>query len=633
MAIEIPRLNRIDPAAPTSVGRIETQTPDAAKAVGQVSNSISNFGGELAAYVGKIEDQSISNQALEIGNEYEEWYRGEVDGRINPDGTTKLGLRHLQGDPTSAYAKFDEEAEKKRSDILNRDDLTERAKKYITGHLGKLSNQLNDKRTTVFGFQYDKWQQDTKDRAIKLGKMRSQDAAAYINPNDKQSILMFDQTLSDIQKLDIENAFKVGTAVIDPKGPYTYTTEDGQEIKYNGSPSLNLQVKENLADAVYQSIDNQINAQKPEVAKFMLDKYGDYVDEKRKSELIKSMNVANTDAEAYTILAKMDNKTLEQKKQILKQMPADKIKVREKALDLLTMHENRMETLKKNQDEEFYDRAWQIVHKRQQSEDPIESVAQLDMVIKPFSSKLSPKSRKSLEDMIISPTISDPDVIDKNYQMVQDGSYIGLSAKDLSKSLSGTSAKDQKTLRGIWTRLNTESTAQERSKVQYGVRSFDKAYEESGLEMRIRGKETKASMAKKNKYREEFMSLYDGISGNLSAREQDQAVSDYMARIKIIEQNNKRNTGFFGFGGEPAQPVPDIPSLRRPRGSSGSFEPETDEEVKPVPKTKSVTPTGKEYSKMSDSEKRTAMTQFKEAHNGQKAKSVDELKQWLKNKK
>lgn len=618
MGLEIPKLNRLDPTAPSSSGRVDTQIPDVAGAFGKIRQSQVNLGSEIAEYVGKIEDQDIHNQSLQLGDEYERWYRERLDGKINEDGTVATrGLRHMEGDPTQAYAEFDEEAKKRREEILNKKDLTDRAKRYITGSIGKLDNQLHDKRTTVFGYQYSKWQDVTKDSATKMGKIRAQEAASYIDPKDPSTVKNFESTLDDLNNLDLKYGLQVGLAEEDENG------------KIIPNPRFQLQMAENTADAVYQSIDNQINAQQPDKARFTLEKFGHYVDEKRKSELIKSLSKADVDTEAYDVLAKLDGKTLDQKISYLmnkNNFPANKTKVREKALELATAHRSRMESLKTGQEKENFEKAWKKVHTRQLSGDPlkqISSLTQLNEVIQPWASKLSPKSIRVLEEMVLSPKESDPDSLAKVYGTIGNNTFINLDDRELAELTTGLSKAHKEKFYGLWTRLKTESTPEERSKISFATRTFDELYDQMGISTRIRNVETKASKEQRAKDLDEYMSLYSGITEKIPMAEQQRVMKEFMARKKIEKQNRNRDTGFLGFGGEEAQPLPAMPKVRRrSRGASASFE---GEEKKLADPTKS-------FADMSEQEISDVRKQFIEEKK-RKPNSFDELEEWVKNKK
>lgn len=647
MAVEIPRLNRLDIQPQESAGRIQTDLPDFNKPQAQISNAVEGLGSEIAGYVAKIEDQDIHNKSTELLNQYEEWYRERLDGKINPDGSVTQGLRHLSGDPSGSYQTFDEEAVKKREELLSNGGLSDRGKRYLLPKMASLSNQLHDKRSTVFGYQYSKWQDDTKQKAIGLANLGLQDAGATFNPNDKRSVLAFDAGIERIKELNVRHGLQVGNATEAENGAYSIKNNDGTEIRFNADPELQFNVKKDIADAIYQSIDNQINAQQPDRAQAILDKYGDYVDEKRKAELYKAMNKTHGDMEAYTILAKMDNMDLNGKLKALKQYGKEhpeKIHVKEKALELLSSQQARLDGLKNRQGEEFYDKAWNIVSKKQNSDDPYDSIDQMENALKAYIPYLKPKHRKALQEMVGGgPEHSDPETLERLQKKIQDQTFKLLSPQQLTEAMQGLKESDKTRYRTRWETQTSESTPQERSKLGYALKTFEQAYEDSGLLRKIRGKVSPASNQEMVKAKEEFMSLYEGITGHVSAAENDRELKKFIARKKIQQYNENRKKGFNLFGiefskGEEEKALPEMPSFRKSKKSNLVEEETDDEEDTPKPKepvkankaapVKKETKVKRTFGQLNDRERMKLREDFKKAK-GRKHKDLNELNAFL----
>lgn len=549
MPVQIPGgVKRFDPVAQPSVGRIQADVPDTAKALAQTTEGVTAIGNEIASYMDEIEKQTIDTKASELSNMYHQWYSERLDGNSEKG---IIGLKHVQGDPTESYNNFDQEAQEKLEELSQVSGLSNRGQIIVKKALANKYNQLYDQRLTSYGHQYSKYQQKVTDDSVSLEKASALDATGLININDPSSSVPFERSLGKIGELRIKNALKFGAAQKSENGKYRLIDDDGQVIKFDINDSVKYEIKKDKGEAVYESLSNLINADKIDEAEYLMKSYGMYLDPVNRAKVVEKLDNAKVEQKAYSALAGMEDLPFDQQKKKLKEMKSNDpkaMKIKQKALEFLAANERHKNNIARIDSKEAYDYLANKIEAKQRSANPFSSKIQLerDPEFKRIVGRVTDaKQRKALYNIVEKPEQSDPEVFAELMTKVGNGELYGMAYPDLAAMQVGLSQRDARMFDNEWKKQNTDTESQERSRVNSVAAEFRRQYIGAGLLKYDRFKKpTPSSLQRMNQLMTAV--LQKQFPKGMPQAEQKEWVKGVISDIVTKEKASKGDNSWFG---------------------------------------------------------------------------------------
>lgn len=399
--VQIPRLQQAQSVqqAPKTE-RLRIKAPNQAQNILNRTQSIASLGEQAANMYQQYENDKITQLSQEAQHEYKAWHNERL---------TKL--RTYEGDPTEAYANFEQEEVEKYTEILNKKEgLSERTKRHLTANLDKTRDVGELQMLKQRGAQEETYANNLFETSVKSQKDNLSVSAGYIRKEDDGSFLPFDQGLSDIKTTIAKRQIKYGGAKILPSDAKTwshiYRDEDGEIVKVSMNNIAKARVAKELSEGVSTSINNLIEGGQKEEAKIMLEKYKGYLDPKTNTKINKKIEKVGKKDEAYNIV-----REIEAKPKADQITAIEKIKdpeVRGEVLKIKAANDRAIASLRQRQQEANYDRLLKYTDSMRES-GKLNGMSDLENV-KGFDTmweKLSHKQQKAIKQEVENPKTTD----------------------------------------------------------------------------------------------------------------------------------------------------------------------------------------------------------------------------------
>lgn len=345
MAVRVPTLQRIQPSRELpSNDRINFNAPNQANDIIQTTNSVASLGSEVVQVFKEAEDAKINQISQEVGNEYSLW----KEGRLSE-------LKKIQGDPTDAYAAFENEEREKFEEIMtSREGLSSRVKDHLGASLGKLRNNSKLQVMRQQGLQQEIYSANLHESTIKIKKNDLIQASSYVDASDSSTLAPFDQSVTEIRNLNIKRGLENKTVKIldkDEQGNLSkegmlYIDDSGEKHKISMDNIAKQKIAKDLSDGISRSIDAVIGSGDLEKAKILKERYNDYIDPRTKKALNSSFNTVQVKQEAVLELSKLSGTPEEKLKGILK---IKNFEVQTKALQIHDARERDIQAIRDRQ--------------------------------------------------------------------------------------------------------------------------------------------------------------------------------------------------------------------------------------------------------------------------------------------
>ncbi len=460
--VQVPRLQRIQnsPAQPAN-DRINLQARDQASNILGNTQAITGIAKEATDLYYDIEDQKITQMSYEAEQQYKEW------------NATKLGqLKSFEGDPTDAYAQYDEEEKEKFEELINaRPDVSERVKNNLKANLTKVQNSQRIAVLKQRGAQQETYENNLFESTVKLKRDDLSVNAGYVRKDDPGSFLLFDQGLADVKTVIAQRAVKKGTAEVLPEDAeswtHAYRDAEGKVIKVKMNDIAKQRVAQELSKGVVTSIENMIASGYTDEAKLMQERYKGYIDPINAGKLKTKFKDVDIKDEAFAFMGGINGKNEAD------QMAAiDKIsnpELRSEVLKIKDTDDNRRESIRKRQQESNYNVLANRVLEKMNSPNPYYGMADLenDPLYKQTWDKLDPKQKKTILESVKAPDKTDEKAEiaiqnlffgnDENYQLDT------IPPEQFQTYLTGLNSADRKKYTNEYNRLRIESAGEQRS--------------------------------------------------------------------------------------------------------------------------------------------------------------------------
>lgn len=541
MAVQVPSLQRMNPQDTASVGRIGVSAPDLAKPMEMQAKAADS----LVDTTGKVVQQQVQlaadTTATQAANEMHQYLETGLQG---PNGA-----KWQKGDPTDVYKTFDANEEKKAQEIQDRyKDASDETQSAISRKIGATRAMFFDRKTTARGLQSDNYQISVTNDAVELAKNDMMDATAHLDPADGNTLVPMDQAMNRIYDLRVKSGLKNGSVkpVLDPKGEIDPDTGTTKVIGYDMDPSLKLQLAKDRSDGIYKAINNLSASGDVDGAKFLTEKYQQYLDPVNRAKAEEKTVKASVDATASQEARKVQNMPPEQAMTALSKI--DDPKVREKAMANLATFNRQMETAKKQSEDKNYNIAGKAIIDRQNSGQPFTDVN--DMLSNPSIKRVwdniqDPKKKMALEHLVDAPKESDHTQLNKAYNVLYENadaggtSLRGMSPGDFNQLMAGLNKSDRNIFEKNWRNVNSQTPGEQNQMVKNMGSQLTKELQTLGyVKKNDFGKYSNADQVKLNQANDELVASLDKLPQNLSLKEQNAYVQKLAATKKSGEVFN-----------------------------------------------------------------------------------------------
>ena len=617
--IQVPRLERVGVVEPSTEGRLTAQAPDTSAPTRAIAQGLDDIADAAIKYLEKSENDYGNNIAVGVGTEYDQWVTEKLEG--------KNGIKFIDGDPTEAYNKFQEEEATFRESLLAR-DYDDKVRGKVQKKLLERSNLAINRATVFEGNQYSVFRDRTYNSAVNIEKTKNaMDSVALLDPNDVSTTAPFDDVLSRITSSRVEQGVAVGTVQESAEGNYR-TLQDGKEVTYQLSKPVMESIAKDTSEATYNAINNLLASDKLDHAKFMMSRYDNYLDPVNKAKLTEKIEKETVKEKAINLVASAFGKSPDEQRKIITGEKDPEIK--QEAMKRLAAQERYQSQIESRDSSEIYNKLFIRIQDRMKSSEPFETIYQLDD--DPEFSRLigrvtNGKQRQALYELVEAPKESNEEQLADMLDALRNGKFVDMSAGQLAQQSAGLSESHKNLLRREWIKVNTESESQEAAKVSRVTKEVYRQFQANGLIKVVKGKETKRSKQERAAFETDLLGDVQTLPPNMSYQE----VSDYV-RDRVADFIYEKKKDDYGFIDEYilGKPAPTRENVLR---QSKKYEPPERSRYKGKGRVQApaVKNTGgsKPFEQLSQKEQFDLMDQY-EKTTGQKADNIQKLEEWRK---
>ncbi len=549
MAVQIPRLDRFAPVAPTSQGQIEMRPLDVTRGVAQNAQQAGALIDNVADQMARSENRQAELKATEIAGIYQDIYNERL-------GATQA----MQGDPSKAYVELDQKMEEEFAKLTDQvKDAIGPMQNAVHQKLAETRSRLSTKRTLAEASQFRAYERKVVDSEVgRLSGQGAMDAISIdtINDNDDSTNTFPNLTLviEDIQRARDKQGESQGMMVQGPKG-------------MQRSAVLNDIIDKDISETV-TNVVRQLNlAGKNATAERVIEKYKDNLLPKTRIDLLKGTKDAGKDKQAYAIehdlrayspseaLSRAESKTKD---------PEVLNKVRKLVDERARINEQIRTRASNSAFEDIYntiqaERSRNIERlndpDNKKGLGPISTMSRTWLensdIWKNISGHLDAKDKEALYQMLEAPKQSTEEARIRMMQAATDGSMKKWSAQELEKNLTGMDGPDRNRYRNMWEKLKNEKTGQQ---TQYQANFMKKQLAHEMYQRKLISTMNEGSFRRKDS--ERFTEYWGGMLEAIDMMPPTSSTSDMLKYVKEYTEDRRedqpfRRTRNFN-GGSPA---------------------------------------------------------------------------------
>lgn len=502
MAVQVPKLNRFEPAQTPSVGRSELQVPNLAAAVQPQQKAFMNVAEQQAEYFLKQEEAVIDTAANAASNEYQIYLNQELNK-----------ARLYKGDPTSIYNDYDENSAKKFEEILNKNpNLSERGKAKVNAALSEVATNFKIKKDTAYSGQYYEYDRNVTKSAAELTAQDFMTAASYVNPEDEKSFQSVDLLIRRIGNLYKTHGEKFGAVQRD---------EAGNQI---ATPEIELEIAKTTSDGLVAAIQNLNDSGRPDLADAMFAKYYRYIDVKKQDDVSKNIRKEKQSVKIYNAVDATVGMSPDKVDVFLNKQFKDDPEGREKAYEAIDARSRRQTNYANRVSDKSYNQAFDIVSSRMSGESPFTNIFEMenDPAIKKLLNTITkPSQKRALQHMVESPSKSDADTYTKNLELAVSGGYAGMSVSQFNEAVEGLNSRDRKSFEAEFKKQKQDTESAQRTRTNDAWNKLYRKFENGGFVKKKDGKVTKSSQEFLARVQTKFLQSTQSYTKNMSQKDID----------------------------------------------------------------------------------------------------------------
>ena len=284
--VQVPKLRRFNATGnQQGAGRINQQVQNSAQSIVGRTNAINSVVGNVADIYQEYENDKIKTISSEAEIELKTWNDSELQK-----------LKTIEGDPTKAYADYEDRLKTKSKSYLEKNDgISDRVKRHVASNINKVAgaervSMLKQRGAQVETYKHNLYESKLalkrKDLPFNVGNIDFDDRVAGFTP--------YDDKLNDIKTDIAVRAVDKNTAtVLKPdakKYDHSYVNENKELVKVNFDPQSKLRMTKEISRGVEDSLDALIVSGQLENAKKFKAKYDPWISPDKKLKLNDKMN-------------------------------------------------------------------------------------------------------------------------------------------------------------------------------------------------------------------------------------------------------------------------------------------------------------------------------------------------------
>lgn len=549
MAVQIPRLDRFAPAAPTSQGQIEMRPLDVTRGVAQNAQQAGALINNVADQMARSENQQAELKATELSLKYEALYEEELK---------RVGS--MQGDPTQAYIELDSKMQEQFAKLGEEiKDAIGPVQNIVNQKLEITRGRLATKRSISEGSQFRSYQRKVWDAEVSaISNQRVLDA------------ISLDSLDEDAKKagrfVNLEIAIQDIESTRDKQGRIEGLMVSGKNGEER-SAILNDIINKDVSEAVTNVVKSLNLSGDSEAAEKVIEKYSDRLTAKARIDLLKGTKDAGKDKQAYAIehdlrgyspteaLQRAESKTKD---------PEVLNKVRKLVDERARINEQIRTRASNSAFEDIYntiqaERSKNI--ERLNDPDNKKGLGPVSTMSRTWLEKsaiwgnvsghLDAKDKEALYQMLEAPKQSTEEARIRMMKAATDGSMKKWSPQELEKNLNGMDGPDRNRYRNMWEKLKNEKTGQQ---TQYQANFMKKQLAHEMYQRKLISTMNEGSFRRKDS--ERFTEYWGGMLEAIDMMPPTSSTSDMLKYVKEYTEDRRedqpfRRTRNFN-GGSPA---------------------------------------------------------------------------------
>lgn len=518
MGVQIPKVERFGPSAsPTpSEGRINVDIKNPLKTSGLLGEATMHFAAEIG-------DEYVKGEAIAadtISTQYASEFHRDLENRLEgPDGA-----KRVKGDPTEAYQKYDEDTKLKYEEILSKAaGYSEATRAAVKAKLDNTEAKFYDRKVSAYGNQLNTFQTNVTNDAVALLKNDMMDNTAHLDISDVNATTALDNTISQIEDQRIKMALKNGSGK-------AILNEQGQVTGYDLNPSVNLQIAKDISDGLTKSINNLIAAGDVEGAEYLMNKYGNRIDNVNKDKVVEKTKKASIESKGMAEFDKVRNMNSEAALSRLEKIQDPK--VREQAIKNLDTHTRMVKNLTDRASKNSYNELTKYIMEKQKSNPYIDvNALEKDPMYKRLSDTITDaKQLTAIRHMVEQPKVSNQKAKSDLYNDMFNGKLSGMSYEDFSEKASNLDKKDRQMFETQWKKYNQTTPTEEYQMTKSMGADLNKQLQSLGyVKKNEYGKYSNADQIKLNQAYDELIDVTDKLPPGATYKERLQFVQKFAA--------------------------------------------------------------------------------------------------------
>lgn len=507
--VQIPQVDRFQPVDTPSIGRAEINVPNGQPMVAATANAIGSVINEADDYFTKVENHTINVKSTEAGLQYEAKLKSEA-----------AKLKNIQGDPTKAYADFDEKTKEWQQEILDgQDNLSPKLERAIRERLAKVDMMQSAHRAVSQQIQFGKYRTAVRDGDVKLGQDGMLDAIDGVDVKDPKTFIPLKLQANRVQDAILDHAEATGLATkeVDENGVVHYK---------NIAPQTMELIKQRQSEGIRNVVATLNNTGKVDEAKKIMEDYNDVLTAPIKTKLMNDHKDAIVKNQAYAEVAKVDGLSPDDQMARLDKLPEGDVK--QKAKSILATNIRQDEQAKEIAGKQTFETASQYL--RDKGFSTIDQMKNDPRVANWISSgRMNQKQIDALEEQVVAPKHSDPKVMGKLYDKMSDGSLSNMSYGELQDALAGASQKDRDKVTKRWEDGRSQTGAEKRQMTSYmGTRLKSEMQSAGVIGKNQFGKYTNDDEIKYTRAYDQMLDAIDTYKPGISQTEQNKYVQQFV---------------------------------------------------------------------------------------------------------
>lgn len=644
MPVKLPRIERVGVVAPEAEAKIDVNVPTAPgliKPLEAVSRGVLQVG---EAYE-KLQIQREDTATDELANKWINERSRELEGYETRDENGNVtgfveGVRHLDGDPSEPYVKFDDGLETTRENLIAEAQISDRAKVLLEKKLNAGYNSLYRKSLLYRGQQYNNHENKVTQASIELEKRKGRDAIALMGVKDQsKTTSVFAKSLNNISNIRIKKALKFqggGSAKESADGDHLFYDEiTKQTIKVKLDKTTELAIAKDQSDMVNNAVSSLLTSDTIDHAEKMLKAYSDYIDPVNEAKLTEKIDKVKVKTEGAMKFAEIEHLPFDEQERKLDQLPAGtarQIEIKEDALNRLDLNKRRKNRVRNIRNDQAAEKLYQIVSDRMASSEPYENTYQMqnDPMVAGLWSKLSKATSKKMLNGLVdvnerkkkkkSPL---KDLI-KMDNLLLDNQFFGMPPAKFYDLAANLNSRDFNRFQRHWDRVNNEPEFRTFARDEKVSREINRQWLANGLVRKYYGRETTASQREREQLKTQFMEENaDSITGQTTSRELSKMVGNWITGYVLRKEEADKGPldralegigNIFGKPKEQAAPV--LPTEKESR-------------IVPAPSASAIKYQGrKRFGQFSPKEQLDMKRAFKQANPNNANPTARELMNW-----